>query len=1208
MQPAPTLRRYHYEDAAHPYHLTGVTDERGVRAASWSYDAQGRAIHGERAGGADAVDLTYLADGAVQVRDALGRNTTYDFAVSLGTVRTAATAGDACQGCPQQASAISYDARGYPASMTDLNGVVTHYSYDARGLEIARSEAVGTPAARTVTTHWHAQWRLPVRIEAPGKVSEFTYDAAGRLLSRTMRDTASGRERRTAYTYNALGLLARIDGPRTDVADITRFEYTNGNLTRITNALGHVSELTAHDAHGRVLAMVDANGLATSYAYDARGRLRLRETAGLRTELGYDAAGNLTRVRLPDASTLDYQYDAANRLVALTDALGNRIEYELDARGNRVAERVLDADGALARTQRRVFDRVGRLIEAVGGEGEVQSYAYDAMGKLLTRTDARGLTTAHGYDALARLASTRDALGGLSEFSYDARDNLLAVRDAGGARTEYVHDGLDDALGELSPDRGATAYSTDAAGNRVTRTDARGITAHYRYDALNRLTAVHYPDAGQDVAYSYDSAPHGIGRLAEVRDAAGVTEYSYDSRGNLSAETRSVAGHAYPVHYSHDALDRIASITYPSGMRIEYARDLAGRVLAVRRAEDGQDTLLATDIAYTADGQARAWTLGNGHGEQRRFDRNGRVLGIAVPGVLAREYGYDANGNIAAIDDALRPTASQAFDYDALDRLTHASGVYGVLDYAYDAVGNRTRRSGPAGVDEYRYAGISNRLLEIAGPNAQVLGYDAAGNTTVRGERSDAYDDAGRLQASRLAGVEQARYAYNARGERVQRSTPDGQSVYVFGAGGLLLAEADGQGRITREHVTLNGQPLALIVRGSDSAPAPGGSEYQASGGRWNRSGDFEVTFDPKTSALRVHRNGELLFSHALGTAARPHHGRYRVHYRLPHAIAHVSFVPRPPDNPKLEGFERFQRVRYLLSSVTLLLREPAADTTHNKTKGKGHRKHKHHSKPRLVRYHGRNLAFHEHTADTDPVPVNTVYYHHLDHLGTPQALTDHTGTIAWQAHYLPFGQTVETTADIDQPIRFPGQFVDDAAGAVYNYHRWYEPGTGRYLRSDPIGLGDGVNTYVYGAASPLRWIDPFGLMKLPGDPSGLPPGWQPDPSHRDPNGERWRHPGGDYVDFHKGRPGMPGWRGKDHWHHNGSKKHLEPDSEVPDPPEADDGGSSDADACGDECQERVATVISYGGAAYVVYRCLRMIPSLAPPLWWTIPGNAATP
>jgi hypothetical protein len=73
--------------------------------------------------------------------------------------------------------------------------------------------------------------------------------------------------------------------------------------------------------------------------------------------------------------------------------------------------------------------------------------------------------------------------------------------------------------------------------------------------------------------------------------------------------------------------------------------------------------------------------------------------------------------------------------------------------------------------------------------------------------------------------------------------------------------------------------------------------------------------------------------------------------------------------------------------------------------------------------------------------------------------------------------------------------------------------------------------------------------LNLPADPTDLPPEWIYDPTHQDPGGQRWRHPNGDdYLDFHKGRTGKPGWEGKDHWHRNGLPKHYKPGEEIPDP------------------------------------------------------------
>lgn len=73
-------------------------------------------------------------------------------------------------------------------------------------------------------------------------------------------------------------------------------------------------------------------------------------------------------------------------------------------------------------------------------------------------------------------------------------------------------------------------------------------------------------------------------------------------------------------------------------------------------------------------------------------------------------------------------------------------------------------------------------------------------------------------------------------------------------------------------------------------------------------------------------------------------------------------------------------------------------------------------------------------------------------------------------------------------------------------------------------------------------WAEPF---KLPSDPSGLPSEWTLDSTHKDPNGLRYRHPDGDYLDFHRGRADEAGWKEIDHWHHNGGKKHLRPGQEI---------------------------------------------------------------
>jgi YD repeat-containing protein len=96
---------------------------------------------------------------------------------------------------------------------------------------------------------------------------------------------AASVESTTSYTYNSLGLMESIDGPRVDVSDITTFGYdAQGNRTSITNTLSQVTQITAYDASGRPLTIVDPNEVTTQLTYDPRGRLLTRTTAGQTTK------------------------------------------------------------------------------------------------------------------------------------------------------------------------------------------------------------------------------------------------------------------------------------------------------------------------------------------------------------------------------------------------------------------------------------------------------------------------------------------------------------------------------------------------------------------------------------------------------------------------------------------------------------------------------------------------------------------------------------------------------------------------------------------------------------------------------------------------------------------------------------------------------------------------------------------------------------
>lgn len=179
-------RSFHYEDSRNANLLTGITDERGVRYATWTYDDKGRATSSEHAGGIEHTDVAYNADGSSTVTNELGKKVTYRFQAIDGIKRITAIEGEPSANCPNSNSTFIYDSRGLLKTKTDNKGHQTAYEYSTRGLEVSRIEAAGTPQARTITTEWHPTLLLPVTVTEPARITTYTYDAQGRQLSQSV--------------------------------------------------------------------------------------------------------------------------------------------------------------------------------------------------------------------------------------------------------------------------------------------------------------------------------------------------------------------------------------------------------------------------------------------------------------------------------------------------------------------------------------------------------------------------------------------------------------------------------------------------------------------------------------------------------------------------------------------------------------------------------------------------------------------------------------------------------------------------------------------------------------------------------------------------------------------------------------------------------------------------------------------------------------
>jgi YD repeat-containing protein len=354
---------------------------------------------------------------------------TIELAVSdlIGMPHVTSRSQPAGSGCGASTSHVAYDLNGNVAQHDDFNGSRACYAYDTtRNVETTRVEGLSNSLAcsgatgpgatlpagsRKISSQWHPDWRLATKVAEPGRITTNVYNGqpdpfegnalascapAAALLpdgkpivvlckkveqatvdvdgSQGFAATlqAGVQARIWRWTYNQYGqVLTELD-PLNNSSSIAYYgstteDYTPGDRQSVTNAKGHATLYQKYNKHGQVLRMIDPNGMVVDFTYDLRQRLTSESVGGQVISYAYDPAGQLTRVTMPDASWVGFEYDDAHRQVAIADSRGNRIEYTLDNAGNRVAEHVKDPDGVLVRQLARSIDALGRVQRTTSG-------------------------------------------------------------------------------------------------------------------------------------------------------------------------------------------------------------------------------------------------------------------------------------------------------------------------------------------------------------------------------------------------------------------------------------------------------------------------------------------------------------------------------------------------------------------------------------------------------------------------------------------------------------------------------------------------------------------------------------------------------------------------------------------------------------------------------------------------------------------------
>ncbi|CAB3767323.1 hypothetical protein B7G54_29730 [Burkholderia puraquae] len=892
---------------------------------------------------------------------------------------------------------------------------------------------------------------------------------------------------------NAIDFAYRADGRLSSLA------HSDGYRLELIYQGSHrePTRIVLHDANGNMRVLVEyeyCRGMLVEVASFQFGRFRYE----------YDEHGWMTRWRDSDQTDVHYVYRDDGRVVETGTRQGyysSRFAY-----GDRCTK-VTDADGEWIYE----YDDAGLVTAETDPLGHRTRTDW-LLGRVISRTDPLGRSTRYLYDERGQLDAVQNVAGQIISFAYDDAQSLVGVRLPGGGIIQLEYDHLRRLIARTEPDGTKTAYRYGqrgellrvVQGDRETRLDyddrlrADEITlpggARYRrtVDVLGRVLDETDP-CGRVTHYDcQDGADNPRGAVRAIRQADGsMVRVYYNSEGlpvewvdplgrsarrtygpfDLLVSTVDTAGHVTRFEYDHAT--RLTKVINALDETYEYRYDGAGRLVA--EIDWGGRT-----TRYERDAVGRLLATIQPDGEQWRYayDDQGRVIGVDANDVRL-VYGYDERGRLVTAEVQGDMPHVTHFAYDEAGRLIGEDQHGDLLRHAYDADGQRSLRVTPRRETQYAYNPFG-ALTQVGGLSIQRddLGREIgmqAGRFVARKE----YDVLGRFQ-KQIAGPEAAFEAL--------RSNPLGaleqltRHVYAYdGAGRLERVESDfdtltyrrdERGQVTSavglhqpaEHYQYN----AVMNLAAHGRQSPIDTHRYARGGLPEQAGHARYKYDARGRAIEktIEQPG-----------FRPKSWQYAWD-----GLNRLVKVVTPERKVWAYRYDAFNRrvakqqiggveiVRFLWDGPTLAERwvERRDGTT------------------------GQAVTWHIDPGSFTPLAQETdggLYPILTDQIGLPKVVFDSDGKAVWRPTYSVWGKLFparraandSVCTEIDTTLRFPGQWADDESGLHYNLNRYYDPDSGQYLSSDPIGLQGGFRTQGY-VHDPSRYFDPLGLSGCCGE------------------------------------------------------------------------------------------------------------------------------
>jgi RHS repeat-associated protein len=897
----------------------------------------------------------------------------------------------------------------------------------------------------------------------------FEYDAEG---TPTTIAHSAGYELKLSTAEGRITAL-RLAGAAEGGGDqeLIRYAYTDGNLTEVINSSGLPLQFE-YDDDGRVIAWTDTNERRYDYVYDHRDRCIAEggEAGHISIRISYDevdqATGHrVTTVTTPEGHTTRYFINDAGKVVAETNPLGHTTRTEYDR-----YDRVLSRTDALGRTTAFVYDEAGHLTRITAPDGSESTATYDDLGLPTSVTGPDGVTWTQTYDEAGRRTSATDAAGHTTHYSYDAYGHLSSVTNALDETTLVQCDKAGLPVKITNPLGAVTHYERDVFGRPIAITDAVGATTHLTWTVEGKLTRRTNPD-GSTETWTYD----GEGNCTTHTDAIGATTtFEYTHFDLLTART---GPDGVRYEFEHDTSLRLTQVTNPQGLTWTYEYDPAGRLIAETDFDDHR-------LRYEHNAVGRLVRRTTPMGETIAFEYNtaGQVVRKTTDDQVTT-FTYDPAGRLAT---AASPNVEVAYQRDLLGRVKSEMVDGHVLAHTYDPVGRRTRRITPSGATTtYTYDAAGNRTALTTGGRTLASEHDAAGRETSRQiggtlTVTNTWDPLGRLTAQSLTGTSDASPIQH----RAYTYRADGNVTAVDdGLNGPRTFDLDAAGRVTTVRATGWTETYAY-----DEA----GNQTQAT---WPTKGAPQEATGPRTyTGTRITRAGAIRYEHddagrltlrqktRLSKKPDTWHYTWDTEDRLTSVTTPDGTVWRYFYDPfgrrtakqrlAADGETVLEQTDFTWDGPTLIEQTTTTpDLPHPIT---------------LTWDHDglRPIAQTERiTEATTQREIDARFFAIItDLVGTPTELVDESGAIAWHTRSTLWGTTTwaaDSTAYT--PLRFPGQYFDPETGLHYNFHRYYDPDSARYITGDPLGLTPAPNPTTY-THNPHTWIDPLGLTPLDGE------------------------------------------------------------------------------------------------------------------------------